>query len=148
MVRIVYGCSRHTPSDFGRVLARLIVFCDGGDGSWMFGLGKKSAPSFGVRLIGEWRAETVRGEVTSAIRAIYNGDGSFSVRTQVTGASEGKPRTQVGRYRIEPIDRSKFRIVTIDENGSPLGSSTRTFIDDNTMLNEMGQTTFQRVLKS
>lgn len=114
----------------------------------MFGIGKKRMPSVGVLLIGEWRAETVRGEVKSAIQAIYNGDGSFSVRTKVTGGGEGKPRTQVGRYRVETLDRSRFRIVTIDENGAPMGSSIRTFVDDNTMLNEMGQTTFQRVIRS
>ena len=114
----------------------------------MFGMGKKRAPSVGVLLIGEWRAETARGEVKSAIHAIYNGDGSFSVRTKVTGGGEGKPRTQVGRYRVETIDRSRFRIVTIDENGAPMGTSIRTFVDDNTMLNEMGRTTFQRVLRS
>lgn len=114
----------------------------------MFGMSKKRTPSLGVRLIGEWRAETARGEVKSAIHAIYNGDGSFSVRTKVTGGGEGKPRTQVGRYRIETIDRSRFRIITIDENGAPMGSSVRTFVDDNTMINEMGQTTFQRIIRS
>lgn len=114
----------------------------------MFGMSKKRSPSLGVRLIGEWRAETERGEVKSAIHAIYNGDGSFSVRTKVTGGGESKPRTQVGRYRIETIDRSRFRIITIDENGAPMGSSIRTFIDDNTMINEMGNTTFQRVIRS
>ncbi len=114
----------------------------------MFGIGKKHAPSVGVRLIGEWRAETARGEVKSAIQAIYNGDGSFSVRTKVTGGGEGKPRTQVGRYRVETLDKTRFRIITIDENGAPMGSSIRKFIDDNTMLNEMGQTTFQRVIRT
>lgn len=113
----------------------------------MFGMGKKHSPSVGVRLIGEWRAETARGEVKSAIHAIYNGDGSFSVRTRVTGGYETKPRTQVGRYRIETIDKSRFKLVTIDENGTPMGSSIRKFIDDNTMLNEMGQTRFQRVVR-
>lgn len=113
----------------------------------MFGMSRKQTPSVGVRLIGEWRAEMARGEVRSAIHAIFNGDGSFSVRTKVTGGGEGKARTQVGRYRIETVDKTRFKLVTIDENGAPMGTSIRTFLDEDTMLNEMGQTQFRRVVR-
>lgn len=111
----------------------------------MFGIGKKREPSVGLRLIGSWRAESKRGEATSLIQAVYHDDGSFAVRTSFGGAQEMQPRTQVGRYRVESIDKQRFRLVTIDENGAPLGSSVRRFLDEDTMLNEMGETRFKRV---
>ncbi len=85
----------------------------------MFGK-TKAAPSFARTLVGEWRAETVSGEVTSAITAIFNEDGSFVIRNQmdVRGARTG-PVMQAGRYRVEAVDRQRFRLHTIDENGAP-----------------------------
>ena len=117
----------------------------------MFGLGKsssKTAPKFGARLVGEWRAEAVRGDVVSHIFATFNGDGTFHIRTEVENGGHQPPRSQFGRYRVEAIDKERFRIITIDEFGSPTGSSVRRYIDENTMLNELGQITFQRVLRS
>lgn len=114
-------------------------------GALMFGK-TKAAPSFARTLVGEWRAETVSGEVTSAITAIFSEDGSFVVRNQmdVRGARTG-PVTQAGRYRVEPVDRQRFRLHTIDENGVPLTSTMRTLIDNDTMTNEVGRITFRRV---
>src|SRR5579871_624268 len=62
----------------------------------------KPAPSFARQLIGEWRAETASGDVTSIITAVYSEDGSFLIRNQmgVRGAQSG-PTTQAGRYRVE-----------------------------------------------
>ena len=37
------------------------------------------------------------------------------------------------------------RLLTIDENGQPLSTTIRSFVDDNTMLNEVGRITFRRV---
>ena len=115
-------------------------------GTLMFGK-PKAAPSFARSLVGEWRAETASGEVTSAITAVYNEDGSFIVRNKldVRGAPAG-PVTQAGRYRVEPIDKQKFKLHTIDENGLPLTSTLRTFLDKDTMINEVGRITFKRVL--
>lgn len=115
-------------------------------GSLMFGK-PKAAPSFARSLVGEWRAETSSGEVTSTITAIFNEDGSFVVRNQmdVRGA-HALPVTQAGRYRVEPIDKQKFKLHTIDENGVPLTSTLRTFVDKDTMVNEVGAITFRRVV--
>jgi hypothetical protein len=115
-------------------------------GSLMFGK-PKAAPSFARSLVGEWRAETASGEVTSAITAVYHEDGSFIVRNQldVRGAPAG-PVTQAGRYRVEPVDKQKFKLHTIDENGLPLTSTLRTFVDKDTMVNEVGRITFKRVI--
>ena len=33
----------------------------------------------------------------------------------------------------------------IDENGQPLSTTIRSFVDNNTMLNEVGRITFRRV---
>ena len=114
----------------------------------MFGLGKKNSPKFGARLVGQWRAEAVRGDVVSHIHAEYHGDGTFHIRTEVENGGQQAPRSQFGRYRVEQVDKDRFRIITIDEYGSPMGQSVRHFVDDNTMVNEIGPITFQRVIRS
>jgi hypothetical protein len=115
-------------------------------GTLMFGK-PKAAPSFARSLVGEWRAETSSGDVTSSITAVYAEDGSFIVRNEmdVRGAKTG-PVTQAGRYRVEPVDKQKFKLHTIDENGLPLTSTLRTFLDKDTMVNEVGRITFKRVV--
>ena len=40
---------------------------------------------------------------------------------------------------------TRFKLFTIDENGQPLSSTIRTFLDNNTMINEVGRITFHRV---
>lgn len=133
-----YRTARDWPSDLGLRVGDVLVF------------GKpKPAPSFARQLVGEWKAETASGDVTSVITAVYGEDGSFLIRNQmgVRGAQSG-PTTQAGRYRVEPIDKQKFKLHTIDENGSPLTSTLRTFLDKDTMVNEVGAITFKRVVSS
>lgn len=112
----------------------------------MFGKPKPSV-SITRTLVGEWRADTLSGEVRGAITAIFNSDGTFMTRNQmdVRGAASD-PITHVGRYRVEPIDRQRFRLFTVDENNAPISTTVRTFIDNNTMVNEIGRITFRRVL--
>lgn len=111
----------------------------------MFGKPRKSE-AFNGRLAGVWRAETLSGDVHGSITAIFRDDGTFLTRNQLdVRGLRSDPITQTGRYRVEPLDRSRFRLFTIDENGAPLSSSLRTFVDDNTMLNEVGRITFKRV---
>jgi hypothetical protein len=55
------------------------------------------------------------------------------------------PVTQTGRYRIEAVDKTRFRLSTIDENGAPISTTVRTFVNRNTMVNEVGRITFHRV---
>ena len=46
---------------------------------------------------------------------------------------------------IEALDKQRFKLFTIDENGQPLSTTVRSFVDKNTMLNEIGHITFKRV---
>lgn len=112
----------------------------------MFGKAKPLV-SITRTLCGEWRADTSSGDVRGAITAVFNTDGTFMTRNQmeVRGAP-ADPVIQVGRYRVEAIDRTRFRLFTADENGSPISSTIRTFVDHNTMLNEIGRITFRRVV--
>jgi hypothetical protein len=112
----------------------------------MFG---KPKPSNLTRtLVGEWRADTLSGEVKGEITAVFNTDGTFLTcnKMEVRGVA-APPVTQTGRYRVEPVDKHRFKLFTIDENGSPVSTTVRTFIDRNTMVNEVGRITFKRVLQ-
>lgn len=112
----------------------------------MFGKPKPST-SITRTLVGEWRADTLSGEVRGAITAVFNSDGTFMTRNQMdVRGSTADPITHVGRYRVEPIDKARFRLFTVDENNSPISTTVRTFIDANTMVNEIGRITFRRVL--
>ncbi len=84
----------------------------------------------------------MKGEIT----AVFNTDGSFMTRNkmEIRGVP-ASPVTQTGRYRIEPVDKQRFRLFTIDENGQPVSSTVRSFVDENTMVNEVGRITFHRV---
>ena len=84
----------------------------------------------------------MKGEIT----AVFNTDGSYLTRNrmEIRGVPAA-PVTQTGRYRIEPVDKVRFRLLTIDENGQPVSTTIRSFVDDNTMLNEVGRITFHRV---
>src|SRR5262245_31960997 len=62
-------------------------------------------------LVGEWRADTSSGEVRGAITATFNTDGTFVTRNQMdVRGVPSDPLTHVGRYRVEPIDRQRFRL--------------------------------------
>lgn len=97
-------------------------------------------------LVGEWKAETLSGDVKGEITAVFNVDGSFLTRNQmeIRGVA-ANPVTQTGHYRIEAIDKQRFRLFTMDENGHPVSTTVRTFVDSNTMINEIGPITFHRV---
>jgi Mrp family chromosome partitioning ATPase len=43
------------------------------------------------------------------------------------------------------VDKTRFRLSTIDENGAPISTTVRTFVNRNTMVNEVGRITFHRV---
>jgi len=109
--------------------------------------GKPKTSGFNRTLVGEWRAETVSGDVKGEITAIFYPDGAFLTRNrmEVRGVP-ADPVTQAGRYRVEPVDKQRFRLFTVDENGQPASTTIRTFIDHNTMVNEIGRITFRRVL--
>ncbi len=110
----------------------------------MFGKQKKP-DTFSGRLIGEWRAETVSGDVHGAITAIFREDGTFLTRNQLdVRGKAAAPISQAGRYRVEPVDRTRFKLFMIDENGAPLATSLRTFVDEQTMLTEIGRISFRR----
>ncbi|MDZ4759846.1 MAG: hypothetical protein SGJ21_02070 [Alphaproteobacteria bacterium] len=112
----------------------------------MFGK-PKTGEAFSRQIIGEWRAETASGDVTGAITAVFSEDGSFLTRNRLdVRGVEGDRSTQVGRFRIEPVDKQRFRLFTIDDNGVPLTTTTRTFLDRDTMVNEVGAITFRRVV--
>jgi hypothetical protein len=110
--------------------------------------GKPNPVSFGRTLVGEWHADTMSGEVKGEITAVFNTDGTFLTcnRMEVRGVP-AHPVTQTGRYRIEAVDKQRFKLFTIDENGAPISTTTRIFIDRNTMLNEVGRITFKRVIQ-
>jgi hypothetical protein len=111
----------------------------------LFG-GKPKPTIFTRTLVGEWRADTSSGDVKGEITAIFNTDGSYLTRNQMEiRGVPADPVTQSGRYRIETVDKQRFKLFTIDENGQPLSSTVRTFVDKNTMVNEVGRITFRRV---
>jgi len=108
--------------------------------------GKPKPATLVHTLVGAWRADTLSGDVKGEILAWFNEDGSYLTRNQmaIRGVA-AQPVTQTGHYRIEALDRARFKLFTIDENGQPLSSTTRTFIDQNTMINDVGRITFHRV---
>lgn len=111
----------------------------------MFGK-PKSGDSFLKTLIGDWRAETASGDVHSLIEATFNADGSFQTRTHIDIRGVPKPpSTQVGRFRLEAVDKQRFKLLAIDDNGAPLSTTVRAFINRDTMVNEVGRITFHRV---
>ncbi|HVY89516.1 MAG TPA: hypothetical protein VG942_11645 [Hyphomonadaceae bacterium] len=108
--------------------------------------GKPSPSNFNRTLVGEWRADTMSGDVKGEITAIFNTDGTFLTRNRMeVRGRPADPVTQAGRYRIEPVDKQRFKLFTIDENGSPVSATVRHFVDRNTMINEVGRITFKRV---
>lgn len=111
----------------------------------LFG-GKPKPTIFTRTLVGEWRADTSSGDVRGEITAIFNTDGSYLTRNkmEIRGIPHD-PVTQAGRYRVEAVDKVRFKLFTIDENGQPLSTTVRTFVDRNTMVNEVGRITFKRV---
>jgi hypothetical protein len=108
--------------------------------------GKPKPANLTRTLVGEWRADTLSGDVRGEITAVFNADGTFTTRNrmEVRGVP-ADPLTQTGRYRIETLDKQRFRLYTIDENGSPVSSTVRTFVDKNTMVNDVGRITFRRI---
>ncbi len=111
----------------------------------MFGKAK-TIDSVSRRIIGEWRAEAASGQAHSVITATFYADATFFVRTELTGPGEtSRAISQAGRYRVEPIDKIRFRLFTVDEEGTPQPASIRTFADENTMVTEVGRLTFSRV---
>lgn len=110
----------------------------------MFGT-RKPVISITRTLVGEWRAETISGDVRGVITATFNSDGTFLTRNQLDRRGiPADPVTQVGRYRVEPLDKLRFRLFTVDENGAPMSSTVRSFVDKDTMVNEVGNITFHR----
>lgn len=108
--------------------------------------GKPKPATLVHTLVGAWRAETLSGDVKGEILAWFNEDGSYLTRNrmEIRGVP-AQPVTQTGRYRIEALDRTRFKLSTIDENGQPLSSTIRTFLDNDTMINDVGRITFHRV---
>jgi len=108
--------------------------------------GKPKPATLVHTLVGAWRAETLSGEVKGEILAWFHEDGSYLTRNQmeIRGVSV-QPVIQTGRYRLEPLDRTRFRLFTIDENGQALSTTVRTFVDNDTMINEVGRITFHRL---
>jgi hypothetical protein len=112
----------------------------------MFFNAKPNPSNFSRTLVGEWHADTLSGDVRGEITAIFNMDGSYLTRNQMEiRGVQADPVTQTGRYRVESVDKQRFRLFTIDENGQPLSTTVRSFVDKNTMLNEVGRITFKRV---
>lgn len=107
---------------------------------------KPNPTTFARTIVGEWRAETLSGDVKGEITAIFNKDGSYQTRNrmEIRGVP-ADPVTQTGRYRIEAVDKQRFKLFTIDENGQPLSTTVRSFVNRDTMLNEVGRITFRRV---
>ncbi|HOY77759.1 MAG TPA: hypothetical protein PLN33_08125 [Hyphomonadaceae bacterium] len=112
----------------------------------MFFNAKPNPANFSRTLVGEWHADTSSGDVRGEITAIFNMDGSWLTRNQMEiRGVQADPVTQTGRYRVEAVDKQRFKLFTIDENGQPLSTTVRSFVDKNTMLNEVGRITFKRV---
>ena len=108
--------------------------------------GKPKPANFTRTLVGEWEADTLSGDVKGHIVSIFYPDGAYVTRNQmeIRGVA-ADPVTHTGRYRIEAVDKTRFRLFTIDENGAPVSNTVRTFVDRNTMVNEVGRITFKRV---
>jgi hypothetical protein len=140
--------ARQSPDDCSGQLAQAPA-CAGMsfEGTWDMLFRSKVKPATLVHtLVGAWRADTLSGDVKGEITAIFNTDGSYLTRNQMEiRGVPAHPVTQTGRYRIEPIDKQRFRLFTIDENGQPLSATVRTFVNSNTMINEVGRITFTRV---
>jgi hypothetical protein len=108
--------------------------------------GKPKPATLAHTLVGTWRADTLSGDVKGEILAWFHEDGSCLMRNQMEiRGVPAPPVTQTGRYRVEPLDRTRFKLFTIDENGQALSTTIRTFIDNDTMINEVGRITFHRV---
>ena len=92
--------------------------------------GKPKTTNFSRTLVGEWRADTLSGDVKGEITAIFHADGGFMTRNkmEVRGVA-AVPVTQTGRYRIEPVDKQRFKLFTIDENGAPVSTTIRSSTD-------------------
>jgi hypothetical protein len=108
--------------------------------------GKPKPQNFSRTLVGEWTADTLSGDVKGHITSIFYPDGAYVTRNemQIRGVP-ADPVTHTGRYRVEPVDKTRFKLFTIDENGQPVSATVRTFVDRNTMINEVGRITFKRV---
>ena len=108
--------------------------------------GKPKPATLVHTLIGAWRADTLSGDVKGEITVYFEADGSYLTRNQmeIRGVA-APPVTQTGRYRVEALDRARFKLFTLDENGQALSTTTRTFLDSDTMINEVGRITFRRI---
>lgn len=108
--------------------------------------GKPRPANFTRTLVGEWHADTLSGDVKGQITSVFNTDGTYVTRNrmEIRGVPTD-PVTHTGRYRVEAVDKTQFRLFTIDENGAPVSNTIRTFVDRNTMVNEVGRITFKRV---
>ena len=108
--------------------------------------GKPKPQNFTRTLVGEWTADTLSGDVKGHIMSVFNTDGTYVTRNrmEVRGVP-ADPVTHTGRYRVEAVDKTRFKLFTIDENGQPVSATVRTFVDRNTMVNEVGRITFKRV---
>lgn len=107
----------------------------------------KPVDMFSRRLVGEWRAETASssGQVSGVITAIFEATGVYLIRRELEGTEGANTVSQSGRFRVEPIDKTRFKLTLADEDGAPAYSSIRSFPDADTMLVEAGRTIFQRV---
>ena len=77
--------------------------------------GKPKPTGFTRALVGEWRADTLSGDVKGQITAIFNTDGTYLTRNQMeVRGVPADPVTQTGRYRIEAVDKQRFKLFTID----------------------------------
>ena len=96
----------------------------GPKGLGMFG--KPKPANLNRTLVGEWHADTLRGEVKGEITAIFHNDGTFMTcnKMEVRGVP-AHPVTQTGRYRVEAMDKQRFKLFTIDENGAPISTTIR-----------------------
>ncbi|MBP9235675.1 MAG: hypothetical protein KBF30_13450, partial [Hyphomonadaceae bacterium] len=76
---------------------------------------KPKPGNFSRTLVGEWRADTSSGDVKGEITAVFNTDGSYLTRNrmEIRGVPTD-PVTQTGRYRVETVDRQRFKLFTID----------------------------------
>lgn len=108
--------------------------------------GKPKPATLVHTLVGAWRADTLSGDVKGEILAWFREDGSYLTRNQMEiRGVPAPPVTQTGHYRVEPLDRTRFKLSTVDENGQLLSTTVRTFLDNDTMINEVGRITFHRV---
>lgn len=98
------------------------------------------------RLAGFWRATTVSGSASNLIEVRYHASGGFLLRTRLdVGGKPGSPVTQAGRFRAEPVDKRQFRLFLTDEFGGPISSSVRWFVDQDTMMSDIGRAVFRRL---